>query len=142
MPSIGPRPEAKKEGIAEQKIKKNGRIDSIEVSLKSDMVCSNMNRVAILLLLKRSPNNEMQAEKLSQAIGVSHRTALYHLGILENYDLVEVKGFRKKGQKMLRSVWGLNSDCRAEKVCSMIYKRFSPEEIRKILKANSSGYAR
>jgi hypothetical protein len=28
--------------------KRNGRIDTIEISLKSDMICSNINRVAIL----------------------------------------------------------------------------------------------
>lgn len=117
----------------------NGKIDSIEISLKSDMVCSNINRVAILHVLKRCPGKEMQAEKLAQIIGVSHRTVLYHLDILEDYELVEVKGFRKKGQKMLRSVWGLRSqDSHAGKIFEMISKKIPPSEVISSLKA--SGY--
>jgi DNA-binding transcriptional ArsR family regulator len=121
--------------------KPNGRIDSIEVSLKSDLVCSNQNRVAILHVLSRCPRNEIQAEKLAQIIGVSHRTVLYHLDILEDYELVEVKGFRKKGQKMLRSVWGLNTDhVHTEKVFKSVMKKFPPQEVFKIIRMN--GYSR
>jgi DNA-binding transcriptional ArsR family regulator len=89
---------------------RNGKIDSIEIMMKSDIVCSNQNRVAILHLLRRNPKREMQAERIAKALCVSHRTALYHLDILENYDLVQVRGFRRKGKKMLRSVWGLNME--------------------------------
>jgi DNA-binding transcriptional ArsR family regulator len=120
---------------------KSKRIDMIEASIKSDIVCSNTNRVAILHVLKNCQKKEMQAEKLAQIIGVSHRTVLYHLDILENYELVEVRGFRKKGKKMLRSVWGLNiENGHAEKVFRDITKKFPPEDVRKIIKSN--GYAR
>jgi DNA-binding transcriptional ArsR family regulator len=88
-----------------------------------------------------SPRNEMQAEKLAQMLGVSHRTALYHLDVLENYELVKVKGFRKKGQKMLRSVWGLNiENGQAERIFRNISRRIPPQKIKQIIKAN--GYAR
>jgi len=121
--------------------KQNTRIDSIEISLKSDIVASNINRVAILHILRNCPRREMQAEKLAQMVGVSHRTVLYHLDILEDYELVQVRGFRKKGQKMLRSVWGLNiENGQAEKIFRNISKRIPPEKIKQIIKAN--GYAR
>ncbi|HJW97453.1 MAG TPA: helix-turn-helix domain-containing protein [archaeon] len=119
----------------------NGKIDSIEASLKSDIVASNINRVAILHLLRSCPKKEMQAEKMSQILGISHRTVLYHLDVLEDYELVKVSGFRKKGQKMLRSVWGLNlENGQAERLFRNIERKFPPEEIRKLIK--SGRYAR
>jgi DNA-binding transcriptional ArsR family regulator len=133
------------EGSSFERGSRNGKIDSIEISLKSDMVCSNPNRVAILNLLKKSPNREMQAEKIAQSIGVSHRTVLYHLDVLHDYELVEVRSFRRKGKKMLRSIWGLNAEnTQMEKVLVRVAKRFPEERIRKILRANgqTNGYAR
>jgi len=119
---------------------KPSRIDSIEISLKSDVVASNMNRVAILHILRTCPKREMQAEKLAQKIGVSHRTVLYHLDILEDYELVQVRGFRRKGKKMLRSVWGLNiENGQAERIFNSISKKIPPEAVRKLMKVN--GYA-
>ena len=116
----------------------NGRIDSIEVSLKSDIICSNINRVAILYLLKDSPRKEMQAEKIAQSLRVSHRTALYHLDVLENYELVQVKAFRKKGQKMLRSVWGLNNEnTQTDKIFKCIGKKFPEGEIGRMIRSGS-----
>ena len=121
--------------------KPSARIESIEASLKSDIVASNINRVAILQLLRSCPKREMQAEKLAQAIGVSHRTALYHLDVLENYELVQVRGFRKKGKKMLRSVWGLNiENGHADRIFRNISKKFPPGKMGKIIKVN--GYSR
>jgi DNA-binding transcriptional ArsR family regulator len=120
------------------RLRHNGRIDSIEVSLKSDIICSNINRVAILYLLKDSPRKEMQAEKLAQSLGVSHRTALYHLDVLENYELVQVKGFRKKGQKMLRSVWGLNSgNSQTERIFKYIGRKFPEQEIGRMISSGT-----
>lgn len=127
--------------MASPESKLSARIESIEASLKSDIVASNANRVAILHLLRNCPKREMQAEKLAQMIGVSHRTVLYHLDVLENYELVKVSGFRKKGRKMLRSVWGLNlENGQMEKVFRNIEKKFPPGKIMKSIKSN--GYAR
>jgi DNA-binding transcriptional ArsR family regulator len=120
--------------------RKSARIDSIETSLKSDIVASNINRVAILHLLRNCPKREMQAEKLAQRIGVSHRTVLYHLDVLENYELVEVRGFRKKGQKMLRSVWGLNiENGQAERIFRNIERKMPPGQVNKIIRAGRYG---
>ena len=123
----------------------NGRIDSIEASLKSDIVASNINRVAILHLLRSCPKKEMQAEKMSQILGISHRTVLYHLDVLEDYELVKVSGFRRKGKKMLRSVWGLNlENGQAGKIFDSIAKKIPPEVIRKLIKGKgfANGYNR
>jgi DNA-binding transcriptional ArsR family regulator len=127
--------------MASPESKSSARIESIEASLKSDIVSSNINRVAILHLLRNCPKREMQAEKLAQMIGVSHRTVLYHLDVLENYELVKVAGFRKKGRKMLRSVWGLNiENGQMEKIFRHIEKKFPAAKIMSSIKAN--GYAR
>jgi len=62
-----------------------------------------------LHLLKKSQDNELQAERIAKRLGLTHRTVLYHLDILEQNGLVEVRGFRKKGEKLLRSVWGMKA---------------------------------
>lgn len=106
-------------------------LDNIEVNIMSSMVCSNLNRLCILYLLKKCPNNEMQAEKIASNLGVSHRTALYHLDVLKDYELVEVREFRKKGTKLLRSVWGLNTDNvqNLNKIFSNIWKKIDRKEL-------------
>ncbi len=114
-------------------------LDSIELNLTAGMVCSNFNRMRILFLLKKSPNNEMQAERIASALGISHRTALYHLDILQDYELVEVREFRRKGEKLLRSVWGLNSENRENlnKIFARIKKKFRIEELEEIITINA-----
>ncbi len=114
-------------------------IDSIELNLTTSMVCSNFNRLCVLCLLKKSPNNELQAEKIASSLGISHRTALYHLDILQDYDLVEVREFRKKGMKLLRSVWGLNSGNKEDltKIFSRIRRKFNLEELEKMITLNN-----
>jgi len=110
-------------------------LDSIEINLTASMICSNMNRLCILYLLKKSDNNCMQAEKIASTLGISHRTVLYHLDILKDYDLVEVREFRKKGAKLLRSVWGLSEEngTSVEKVFGRICKKFDIKEIENML---------
>jgi predicted ArsR family transcriptional regulator len=113
-------------------------LDSIEINLTASMICSNMNRLCILYLLKRSDNNCMQAERIASTLGISHRTVLYHLDILKDYGLVEVREFRKKGAKLLRSVWGLNceNENSVEKIFGRICKKFDMKEIEKMLGDN------
>ncbi|NIO22803.1 MAG: ArsR family transcriptional regulator [Candidatus Aenigmarchaeota archaeon] len=108
-------------------------VDSIELNLTTSMVCSNFNRLCILYLLKNSLNNELQAEKIATSLGISHRTALYHLDILQDYDLVEVREFKKKGSKLLRSVWGLNSVNRdnLKKIFLRIGRKFDTKSLEK-----------
>lgn len=112
-------------------------LENIEADVKSHVVCSNMNRVCILHLLKNSPNNEMQAEEMSYRLSLSHRTVLYHLDILLDYELVEVRKFRKRGAKMLRSVWGLRSkNGHLNKVFSNIDEQFNCKELNKRIAMN------
>lgn len=115
-----------------------GNLDSIELNLIAGMVSSNLNRLCILFLLKKSPENELQAEKIASSLGISHRTVLYHLDILHEHELVEVREFRKKGTKMLRSVWGLNSDNmgNVRKVFSRISDRYDISELENFVENN------
>jgi DNA-binding transcriptional ArsR family regulator len=115
-------------------------LDNIEVNLTASMVCANFNRLCILYLLKKCQNNEMQAEKIASSLRISHRTALYHLDILKDYELVEVREFRKKGMKLLRSVWGLNAENgdHVSKIFTKIGKKVDLRDINSIIKVSSS----
>ena len=117
-------------------------IDSIELNIITGMVTSNFNRLCILYLLKKSPKNELQAEKIASSLGISHRTALYHLDILQDYELVEIREFRKKGQKLLRSIWGLKSDNseNIRKIFRKIRRKCDTEKIEKLLTLNGGNY--
>lgn len=70
---------------------------------------TNHNRAAIIYLLNNQDQKEMQTEKISYHLGISHRTALYHLEILEQCGFVEVRGYRRHGLVPTRSVWGINT---------------------------------
>ena len=108
------------------------RLDHIEADVKSHIVCSNLNRVSILHLLKSASNKEMQAEEMAFRLGLSHRTVLYHLDILHDYELVEVRKFRKRGNKYLRSVWGLREkNGHLKKVFTKIKNGFCEKELDK-----------
>jgi len=119
----------------DERMKERINLDNIEISLTASVVCSNLNRLCILYLLQKSPNNEMQAEKIASNLGVSHRTALYHLDVLKDYELVEVREFRKKGVKLLRSVWGLNAGNgqNISKIFKNIWRKVDRGEIDRIV---------
>jgi DNA-binding transcriptional ArsR family regulator len=72
-------------------------INSIEVNIHNNIIASNLNRVCIIYLLSKCPRNELQAERIAYHLGVSHRTALYHLDILERHGFVEVRKYVRKG---------------------------------------------
>jgi len=114
-----------------------GILESIETDLKSQIICSNINRVCILHLLRNSSNNEMQAERIAYMLGVSHRTVLYHLDMLQEYGLVEVRRFRKRGSKLMRSVWGLSDNSHVDKILSRIDKNFNRAELDRLLSKNT-----
>ncbi len=69
---------------------------------------TNDNRAALVYLLNHQEKKEMQTERIAFYLGISHRTALYHLEILEQCGFVEVRGFRRHGLVPTRSIWGLN----------------------------------
>lgn len=109
-------------------------LDHIEADVKSHVVCSNMNRVCIIHLLRKSPKQEMQAEEMAYRLGISHRTVLYHLDVLHDYELVEVRKFRKRGMKLMRSIWGLkNSNGHLKKVITKIEKKFDIKKLNSMI---------
>lgn len=118
--------------------KKHAKLERIEADVKSHIVCSNLNRVCILHLLKVSKNQEMQAEQMAYRLGLSHRTVLYHLDILHDYDLVEVRKFRKRGDKLMRSVWGLGrKSTHTDKIFKRICKDFNVNQLESMVNRNS-----
>jgi DNA-binding transcriptional ArsR family regulator len=112
-------------------------INSIETAIKLYEVCSNRNRCCILYLLKKCPDNKMQAEMISNRMGISHRTTLYHLDVLEDLGLVEVKEFRKRGDRLLRSVWGLNTNAQElQTVFSEMENTFRKDSLEETISRN------
>ena len=114
------------------------KLDHIEADVKSHIVCSNLNRVCILHLLNTSPEKEMQAERMAYKLGLSHRTVLYHLDILHDYELVEVRRFRKRGNKLMRSIWGLRNGGHLDKVFSRIEKSFELCDLDRLVTRNAA----
>jgi len=78
----------------------------------------------------------MKAEDISSILGVSHRTALYHLTILKDYDLVEVRKFNRRGFRLFRSVWGLKNDKSIQRIFDIILSKYTEDELREIIKKN------
>ena len=72
-------------------------------------------------MLKNCENEEIKAEEIANKLGISHRTVLYHLNILEEYDLIGVKRYRRKGEKQLKSAWGINR--RNKDVINALFKK-------------------
>ncbi len=118
-------------------IKSNGKIFSSQ--LVNAIVCSNINRAALVYLLNKLPKKELQAEKLAEKLGLSHRTVLYHLNVLEGFGMVEVRKHRKFGNKLVRSVWGLSSENQSHGVLKRIEDEFGITELEKLTSINSSG---
>ncbi|MCK5698816.1 MAG: winged helix-turn-helix transcriptional regulator [Candidatus Aenigmarchaeota archaeon] len=85
-------------------------LEYINMSHINGFLFTNENRAAIIYLLYHQDKKKMQTEKMAFHLGISHRTALYHLEILEQCGFVEVREFRRHGLVPMRSVWGLNQD--------------------------------
>jgi len=111
-------------------------IGEIELKVKLNVICDNMNRLTILYLLKRAENMEMKAEDISSILGVSHRTTLYHLTILNDYDIVEVRKFNRRGFRLFRSVWGLKQSKSINQIFDILYNHYGEEKLRKLIKEN------
>lgn len=114
------------------------RKHSMENNIMNSILCSNENRVGILHLLKNSPKNEMQAEKIAYSLGISHRTVLYHLEILRECGFIEVRKFKKKGNHLVRSVWGLSSENEESLavIFSKIRERFDMQDLNRRITKN------
>lgn len=117
---------------------RNGNLDDFSFSIINSFLCSNRNRIAILYLLEKSPEKELSAEKIANKLGISHRTVLYHLNILSDCEVVEVRKYRQRGGRKLRSVWGICLD--NEDVVLMLFKKiekyFSVDELESIINTN------
>ncbi len=111
-------------------------IADIELKLRANTACENINRLSILYLLKKSKDNEMKAEDISSILGVSHRTALYHLTILKDYELVEVRKFTRRGFRLFRSVWGLKNDSSMDQVFGIIHQKYGEDGLHRLVKNN------
>ncbi|RLG13850.1 MAG: hypothetical protein DRN71_04105 [Candidatus Nanohalarchaeota archaeon] len=85
-------------------------LEYINRSHVNGFLFTNENRAAIVYLLYNQDEKKMQTENMAFHLGISHRTALYHLEILEQCGFVEVREFRRHGLVPMRSVWGLNMD--------------------------------
>ena len=101
------------------------------IDIINTFVCSNKNRAVIIYLLNKSPNKEMKVEEIANKLGISHRTTLYHLDILAGCNLVEVRKYRKKGLRNLRSVWGISSKNKDVifSIFSKVEKYFTKDEL-------------
>lgn len=84
-------------------------VQTFSFNIRNTILCSNKNRAGIIYLLNKIPDKELEVEKIANKLGITHRTALYHLSILADHNFVEVRKFRKKGGKNLRSVWGIKN---------------------------------
>ena len=75
---------------------------------ESEFICGNRTRAAILLALASSKRTaySLSLKELSRKLKKKPSIILYHLKVLEEYDIVEVLKFSKSGKR--RRVWGLN----------------------------------
>jgi len=119
---------------------KKNQYAAFPTDIMNTILCSNKNRVGILHLLRKSPKQELQAEKIANKLGISHRTALYHLNILLDCNLVEIRKYRKKGSLMLRSIWGINRRNRenVDMFFSKVIERFDADELDNIINKNTA----
>lgn len=106
--------------------------------LLNEYIVTNFNRAAILYLLRKVPNNEMQTERISFHLGLSHSTVRYHLNILHRQKIVEVRKMQNRGLEMVRSVWGLNSinGTQLENLFEKIDRKFDTRKLEKAVKMN------
>ncbi len=119
----------------ESSFEKEG-IDDVLASLITQKVYSNKHRCGILYLLRKCEGNRMKAESIARRLGISHRTALYHLGILEEMGFVEVKEFRRMGNRLFKSVWGITEGEDTELVVREIENLFGREELESMVNMN------
>ena len=106
-------------------------LEYINRSHVNGFLFTNENRAAILYLLYNQDEKKMQTENMAFHLGISHRTALYHLEILEQCGFVEVREFRRHGLVPMRSVWGLNleNDRIIEEAFKKIMENYGEEKL-------------
>jgi len=113
-------------------------LNLISIDLMHTILCDNKNRIGIIYILNNAPQDGIEVEKIANRLGITHRTASYHLNILSNHGLVEVKKFRNKNGKDLKSGWGIR-DSNKKNVDALLKKvntNFSRDELERITNAN------
>ena len=108
-----------------------------------EIICSNKTRAGILHLLINSPQSlhSMKVENLCFKLGIRQAVCVHHLEKLNEWKLIEVKKYQKYGNKIRRSIWGL--DLRYPHWILECYKRirvhfFSEKELNQITNINKS----
>lgn len=108
-----------------------------------ESICSNKTRAGILHLLINSPESlhSMKVENLCFKLGIRQAVCVHHLEKLNEWKLIEVKKYQKYGNKIRRSIWGL--DLRYPDWILECYKRirvhfFSEKELDQITNINKS----
>jgi len=108
-----------------------------------EIICSNRTRAGILHLLINSPQSlySMKVENLCFKLGIRQAVCVDHLEKLNEWKLIEVKKYQKYGNKIRRSIWGL--DLRYPHWILECYKRirvhfFSEKELNQITNINKS----
>jgi len=108
-----------------------------------EIICSNRTRAGILHLLINSPQSlhSMKVENLCFKLGIRQAVCVHHLEKLNEWKLIEVKKYQKYGNKIRRSIWGL--DLRYPHWILECYKRirvhfFSEKELNQITNINKS----
>ena len=108
-----------------------------------EMICSNQTRAGIIHLLMSSPESlhSMKVEDICFKLGIRQSVCVHHLEKLNEWKLIEVKKYQKYGNKIRRSIWGL--DLRYPNWVLECYKRirahfFSEKELDQITNVNKS----
>ena len=80
----------------------------------------------------------MRPEQIANRLGITHRTTLYHLNILEDCDIIEVGDYKAKGRKMLKSTWGIKQD--KQKHVDILFEKidehYPREELEQLINTN------
>jgi len=90
--------------------------EEVELSVISNLryefnyICYNPVRACILHLLIKAVdlNHTMRVEEIAKKVGKRHSVIIYHLDQLGGWGLVTVIKNSNHGNKLRRSVWGLN----------------------------------
>jgi len=106
-----------------------------------EMICSNQTRAGIMHLLINSPESlhSMKVEDICFKLGIRQSVCVHHLEKLNEWKLIEVKKYQKYGNKIRRSIWGL--DLRYPNWILECYKRirvhfFSEKELYQVTNVN------
>jgi len=81
-----------------------------ELRPEFNLICYNPVRACIIHLLIKAYhlNHSMRVEELSKKLGKRHSVIIHHLEQLSKWNLVNVVKNYNHGNKLRRSIWGLN----------------------------------